>query len=198
MPNDKTLRLDREFVQDLSQDLRTLRKEIMAELIDEGIVPASQPIDIRTGRTTRPELAEVRLSQLDPDSTLDLLGQYSAWLEFVDSRAAEYRVRLSEARRKTRDIKAQIRSVTKGTAADKADTATLDPRFREADKKEFEAEVRAEMAEAALNGGERSFFTVSRAITAQGHELGRTVREHNVAPSRKGDYGAPRTQRKRR
>lgn len=197
MPDDKTLRLNTEFIRDASEARKQKRKEITAKLIKAGIAPASQPIDVKTGRTIRPELAGVLLAELSPVATLNLLGQYGAWLEYVEGQGAKYRVRLSAAKRRTRDIKAQIRTQTPGTTADKADAATLDSRFKSADSEEYEAEIYVELIEAAISGGDRSFGTVSRAITSQGHELDRVIREHNKAPKRGGDYGVPKTNRKK-
>lgn len=188
---DQTLRLDTEFVRDdESEDRRLLYKKVRKELTDLGIVGAPQPVD-KQGRPWRPELINVRLSELSPDDTRDLLGQYAAWLEFVERKVREFKLQHVAAERRLRDIRSQIRLKKSGSATDKSDATHVDPRFKKADDDEYEAMCRFEMAEATLNGGVRSFFTVSRNITAQGQEMDRTSREHNVAPKRKGERGVP-------
>jgi hypothetical protein len=162
----------------------------MKELIAIGVVPAQQPLSA-SGRPTRPELIDIQLSALTPDQVLDLLGQYGAWLEYVDGRVGEFRVRHNETEREARNVRARIRLGKRGGATDKSDAVTAHPEYQKADLKEFEAKARLELAEAVLRGGERSFATVSRAITSQGQDLVRGLREHNTQPKRRGRYGPP-------
>lgn len=189
MPKDKTLRLDEEFVDDTEIEYRGVYKKVVAELVEGGIVPAGQPLDV-DGEPIRPQLPS-NLGELTGEETLNLLGQYGAWLEYLYTEAAKSRVIHKGLERRRDHVKAQLRIKSTGTQGDKTDRAITNDHFREVDVKEYEARVRREMLEAIVEGGDKAFFVVSRTITSQGQEFDRVNREQSVAPKRKGRYGAP-------
>lgn len=195
-PTDKTLRLDSEYIDDTETKYRSVYNRVVADLVDSGIVAASQPITA-DGEVIRPHLPP-DLGELTDPETLNLLGQYGAWLEYLFTEAAKSRVIHDGLDRRRNHVKAQLRMKARGTQGDKTDAAITNELFMEVDVKEYEARVRRELLEAIVAGGEKSFFVVSRVITSQGHAIDRTNREQGVAPKRSGRYGVPKTPKSRR
>lgn len=192
MPKDNTLRLNAEFVNDdEGEDYKNIYKRVKSELFKSGISGAVQPLD-KAGRPMRPDISEYQLSQLSQTDLLDLLGQYAAFLEYIDARVNEYSLSHDAAERRAKGIKAQVRLKQTGNAADKSDATIVDKRYKKVDRDEYEALCYAETSKAALHGAERTFFAISRAITVLCNENTRVVRENNVGQKRKGEFGAPR------
>jgi len=190
---DKTLRLNDKFIDVEAEDteFRDIRESARKTLRKEGVLAADQPLNV-DGKPLRPTMPEMGLSSLTPEQVLDLLGQYGAFLEYVESFVADKKT-IHVAREKTlKTVRAKIRTTTSGTTADKADAARLDAKFKAVERKEYEAYVLYEMADAALRGAYTAKESVSRAITWQGQDLERNRREHHVAPKRRGEFGAPK------
>lgn len=184
-PEDATLRLDEEFVAE-GNEYRLARKKVAKELSEKGIISAPQVVDPE-GKAVRPSIPG-EFSDLDPPRIVDLLGQYAAWLEFVEHQAAAYSVLQDELERRKSIIRSQIRLRTKGSATDKADAVMNDKMFLDIDLKEFKAKAAKELTEATIRGADRTYSTISRALTAVGIETDRVRREANVAPRRGGEF----------
>jgi hypothetical protein len=192
---DQTLRLN-DLVDDREMNYSEAYRVAAEELAELGIAPASQVVDC-DGNPVRPELPRDGISCLNRLQILNLLGQYAAWLEFVSAQAAAFSVQHAGLERRKAHIKAQLRIRSSGHAGDKTDAATTNPTYIEADLAEYTMLVKKEMSEAIVEGAQKAFFTVSRAITSQGQERDRVDREQAVAPKRSGSYGVPNIPRRK-
>lgn len=164
-----------------------IKTRIVGELQSKGIYPAPPVLDGR-GQVVRPVLPP-QLSSLSPAATLDLLGQYGAYLEYISSVVQDYATDYDAWSRTKTCLVSELRTALTGSPQRIKDEIENDPRYRDVDEKEFTAKTRYTMASAVEKGAENSRATVSRAITSQGQELDRGGRESNVAPHRKGNYG---------
>lgn len=165
----------------------TIKRNVTARLQQMGIFAAPPPLDAE-GRVVRP-LMPTQLSNLNPADTLDLLGQYAAYLEYVSAQVADLGSEYDAWSRTKTSLVSEIRAGIHGSPQQIKDAIENDPRYRDVDQREFEAKAAYTMASAVEKGAENSRATVSRAITSQGQELERGGRESNVAPHRKGAYG---------
>lgn len=176
-PEDGTLRLDAEFLDD-GDEYRIARKKVLKELAEAGIVIAPQPIDEK-GEARRPEPIE-DFTVLSTEDIQNHLGQYAAWMEYIDGQISRYRIDHEVALRRRETLASQIKIKKKGTAADKKAAAIADIRHRRLDLEEFTAWARMEGAEGVLRGAVHEFFTISRGLTARGQDIDRLRRENNT------------------
>ena len=112
-----------------------------------------------------------------------LLAEFAAYSGYVKYQLADIRNEAVIAQRAMRDVKAHLRTQMKGSATDKSDKMVLDKRYREADLREYKATAKKALVEAVDEGVERSFFSVSRAITSRGHEREMSDRDRRVGDS---------------
>jgi hypothetical protein len=166
-------------------------RKVDDELRAKGFYVAPPPVD-QEGNVIRPIMPE-RLSILTREQILDLLGQYTAYLEYVTPSAADYALTHDAWVRAKTHLTSTLRGNLRGNATQVKDGVEMDPRFRSMDEQEFEALAIYRRVAAIEHGAETSRQTISRAITSQGQEIDRTVREHNVATNRSGQYGGGRT-----
>ncbi len=176
-PEDGTLRLDAEFLDD-GDEYRIARKKVLKELANAGIIIAPQPVDEK-GEARRPEPIE-DFSVLSTEDIQNHLGQYAAWMEYIDGQISRYRIDHEVAARRRDAIAAQIKIKKKGTAADKKAAAVADIRHRRLDLEEFTTWAKMEGAEGVLRGATHEFFTISRGLTARGQDIDRLRRENNT------------------
>lgn len=162
----------------------TIKRKISDELRSRGIYAAPPPINAQ-GEVQRPVMPPA-LSMLTPIQTLDLLGQYGAYLEYISAAVADYAAEYDAWSRTKSALVAQLRPSLTGSPQRIKDAVENDPRYRDVDEREFAAKTAFTMSSAIEKGAENSRATISRAITSQGQELERGSREHNVAAPRRG------------
>ena len=183
-PEDQTLRLDAGFQQESKEETSryaAARDESLKELIAKQIIPRGEDVRPADG----PPSIEGSLGDMSATAATKLLGTFASWLSYLVEQSAFFEMEHEALERRARNVKAQLRLRARGTAADKSDAAITDQRFIDIDTLELQAKYKARLTAAAIDGFERKFFSVSRAITSQGHEIDRTVLVGNSGRQRR-------------
>lgn len=190
---DKTLRLDEQYsVEEDKKRFRSAYTEVVKRMVSAGMGPPEPPLD-ENNEPYRPQLVE-RVSDLPPKDILDFLSNMGRWLDYVGWHAAAYRVQHDGVRRALSNLKANLRTKAHGSVADKSDFVLNNPEYRELDVEEFQTNAYAELSQASYEGGEKTFFVASRAITAHGQDLERVMKESGAQrrPFKRGGGHAPK------
>lgn len=156
-----------------------LLEEAEDALEDLGIRLAPQPID-EDGVIDKPTLP-ANLGELHSSVILDLLGQFSAYSEYVKGQLAKVKVECATSERRVKDTKAQIRAKLTGSSTKIADAVAEHPLFIRYVGDQLRCDAKKDLLEAVDAGVDRSYFTVSRAITVSTTEKRQSDREHNTA-----------------
>jgi|PlaIllAssembly_1097288.scaffolds.fasta_scaffold00059_6 hypothetical protein len=146
-------------------------KEVVQRLAKLGIK--------RRKRPQRPQLPE-DLSACTENEIKQLLGWFSAWLDFVSRVLARARVRASTASHQKKAVAAQLRAKMRGSETKKTAEIAAHPIWLKYDQMEAQAEAEVVLAEAEFSAQQQHYFAISRTITLTTSELDRVRRDDNA------------------